>query len=57
MISKRKRKLETDIGIFVKQYKRKVRSGLDSNDRSYDRKLQQKIKNIDPEEFNELLYG
>lgn len=57
MTSKRKRKLEADIGAFVKQYKRKTYPTHDPNDRRYDRKIEEKIKHISPEELNELLYG
>jgi len=57
MKSKRTRKLEGDIGAFIKQYKRKAHSGWDPNDRRYDRELEEKIKHMSPEELNDLMYG
>ena len=57
MKSKRKRKLEVDIGVFVKQYKRKSYPTHDPNDRRYDREVEEKIKRMSPKEFNDLLYG
>ena len=57
MKSKREKLLETKLGEFVQKYKRKAHAGHDPNDRSYDREIEQKIKNMSPEEFNNLLYG
>ncbi|WP_250461286.1 hypothetical protein [Microbulbifer litoralis] len=57
MKSKRKKNLEGEIGAFMKQYARKAYPGWDPNDRSYDRKLEEKIKHMNPEELSELLYG
>lgn len=57
MKSKRKKKLEGEIGAFMKQYKRKAHAGWDPNDRSYDRELEKKIKNMSPEELDELMRG
>ena len=57
MPSKRRRKLEGNVGTFLKQYKRKAQSGVEPNDRHYDRRLEEKIKHMDPEELDELLNG
>ncbi|WP_020407205.1 hypothetical protein [Hahella ganghwensis] len=57
MKSKRDKKLEGDIGAFIKQYRRKAQAGWDPNDRSYDRKLEERIKHMSPEELSDLLYG
>jgi len=57
MKSKRSKKLEGDIGAFMKQYQRKAHAGGDPNDRWYDRKLEEKIKHMRPEELNNFLYG
>ena len=57
MKSKRTKKLEGEIGTFIKQYQRKAQARWDPNDRRYDRKLEEKIKHMSPEELNELLYG
>jgi hypothetical protein len=45
------------LGRFVQQYGRKAHKGHDPNDRSYDPKLEQKMKRMAPEELSELLYG
>lgn len=57
MKSRRTRKLEGDIGAFIKQYQRKAHAGMDPNDRGYDRKLEEKIKHMSPEELSDLMYG
>ncbi len=57
MISKRKKRLEAKIGTFISQYKRKAHAGSNSNDRSYDRSLEKKIKSMSPEELDELMRG
>lgn len=57
MKSKQKKQLEAEIGAFIKQYKRKAHSGFDPNDRSYDRELEKKIKNMSPEELDKLMRG
>ena len=40
---------------FVQQYARKARSGLDPNDRRYDRDIEARIKRMNPEELDRLL--
>lgn len=55
--NKRQKKLEASIGAFIKKYKRKAQSGVEPNDRRYDREFEKKIKHMDPEELNDLLYG
>lgn len=35
----------------------KAQKGAEPNDRKYDRKFEEKVKRISPEELNELLYG
>lgn len=41
----------------MRQYQRKVNrgGGMDPNDRSYDRKIEQQIKRMRPEELDRLL--
>jgi len=53
-MSYNKKKIKSDIGVFLKQYKRKSNT-RHSNDRSYDRKLEQKIKKMKPEELYTLI--
>ncbi len=45
------------ISRFVQQYARKASKGKEPNDRQYDRKLEEKIKNLSPELLSELLSG
>ena len=56
-MSKRRKKLEAKIGIFLKHYTRKQCTVFNSNDRHYDREIEREIKLLSPEELNELLNG
>jgi hypothetical protein len=40
-----------------KNWRRKVQSGVEPNDRQYSRKLERKLKRLLPEEFDTLLNG
>lgn len=56
MLPKRtKSHLAAQLGRFVQQYGRKATKGWDPNDRSYDRKLEEKIKRLSPEDLSDLL--
>ena len=56
--TKRDRLLEAELSLFVRQYGRKrSKGGGDPNDRRYDRRLERKIKRMDPWELSELLNG
>lgn len=58
MLPKRKKsRLAAELGRFVQQYARKAHKNWDPNDRSYDRKLEQKMKRLTPEDLSELLSG
>lgn len=57
MTVKRLKRLESEIGAFVKKYQRKAHAGWDPNDRTYDRELEKKIKNLPPEELDILMRG
>jgi hypothetical protein len=58
MLPKRtKASLAAKLGRFVQQYGRKAQKGWDPNDRSYDRKLEAKMKKLSPEELSDLLSG
>ena len=51
-----KKKSKTEYDIFAKRYARKrPKNGGDPNDRVYDRKLEEKIKRMKPEELAEIL--
>ncbi len=53
----RKKKMAAQIGEFIRQYQRKAQRGVEPNDRQYSRKIEQKLKRMRPEEFDELLHG
>ncbi len=55
-MSKKKRAIENEIGDFLRKYGRKKYPGKDPNDRAYDRKLENKIKQMDPEELDRLMH-
>jgi hypothetical protein len=58
MLPKRtKSHLAAQLGRFVQQYGRKATKGWDPNDRGYDRKLEEKIKRLSPEDLSDLLSG
>jgi len=56
-MNKKKEKISREIGSFIRQYERKNYPGWDPNDRSYDRKMENKIKKMDPIELSEILTG
>jgi hypothetical protein len=56
-MSKRKRRLEADIGVFIRQYARKHYPKHDPNDRRYDRKIEEIVRRMSPEELGELMRG
>ena len=57
LMSKRKKKLQAEIGAFLKQYARKAHAGHDPNDRPYDRRIEAMVKRMKPEELDELMHG
>jgi hypothetical protein len=58
MLPKRtKSQFAAELGRFVQQYARKAHKHLDPNDRSYDRKLEEKMKRLSPEDLSEMLSG
>lgn len=52
---KRQDKLKAQIGVFMRQYRRKAEAGWDPNDRKYDRELEAKLKRMSPEELDALM--
>ena len=50
------KKIKSNIGTFLKQYKRKSDKNIDPNDRSYDRNLEEIIKKMKPDELFCLMY-
>ena len=55
-MSRRKKRLEHQIDMFMRIYQRKHVQG-ELNDRHYSRKLEEQIKRMDPRELNHLLHG
>jgi len=56
-MSLRGKKLRREFGSFLKSYQRKAYKGSDPNDRSYDRKIEQLVKRMDPVELDRLMNG
>ncbi len=56
-MSSRKRRLEGEIAAFVRQYNRPRHPRHDPNDRGYDREVERRVKQMDPEELDALLRG
>ena len=44
-----------ELARFVQQYARKAQSGVEPNDRGYDRKIETHVKRMRPEELDRLL--
>jgi hypothetical protein len=57
-MSRRQKRLAAELGQFMHQYERKKRPGKgEPNDRKYDRKVEDAVKRMDPEELDALLRG
>jgi len=54
-MSNRGKKLQKELGAFLKQYARKAYRNIDPNDRRYDRKIERLVKRLRPEELDRLL--
>ena len=50
-----KKQLKKDYGLFVKKIGRKREAGYDPNDRHYDRRIEEMLKKMPPEEIAELM--
>ena len=57
MSSKRRKRLEGEVGAFLRQYERKAAPNVDPNDRHYDREIEKLVKRMDPRELDELMHG
>lgn len=49
--------LQRNIGAFLRQYTRKAQRGVEPNDRRYSRDMERELKQLSPEELNDVLYG
>ena len=56
-MSKRKRKLESELGAFLQQYQRPASSMTDPNDRRYDRRVEAKVQRLSAEDFDSLAHS
>lgn len=54
---KKRRPSESDLRLFVRQYARKAKRGIDPNDRHYSREVERKIKQMKPEDVDRLMRG
>ncbi|MGD9795479.1 MAG: hypothetical protein AB7V43_18600 [Acidimicrobiia bacterium] len=52
-----RRKLQANLGTFMRQYGRRAHAGHDPNDRGYDRKVEKLVKQMSPEEVDEMING
>ena len=57
MSKRNKQELAKEIGAFLQQYRRKAEPGWDPNDRGYDRKVEQYLSRLKPEDLDEVLNG
>jgi hypothetical protein len=44
-----------DVSLFVRQYARKAQRGIEPNDRRYSRKMEKKLKQLEPTAMDALL--
>jgi hypothetical protein len=51
----RRAKEAAALQLFVKQYARKAQKGVEPNDRRYDRKTEERIRHMSPEDLDALL--
>jgi hypothetical protein len=56
-MSNRGKRLQAEIGTFLKEYKRKAQRGKEPNDRSYDRDIETKIRSMAAEDVSKLIQG
>ena len=56
-MSNRGKRIQKEIGNFLKSYQRKAQRGVEPNDRQYDRDMERKLKSMDPEALSELMHG
>jgi hypothetical protein len=49
------KKIRKEFGAFIKQYRRKRKNTPDPNDRGYNRKVEEKIKRMNPRELYNII--
>jgi hypothetical protein len=57
LMSNRKKKMKADLGVFLRQYRRRRQAGSEPNDRTYDRTIEKMVKRMDPVELDQILRG
>ena len=57
MSKRNKKEMAKVVGHFLQQYERKAYPNFDPNDRQYDRKIEEYIKRMKPEELDKILNG
>lgn len=50
-------RLEGELSCFVQKYARKAHAGHDPNDRGYDRKVEDAMRRLRPDDLSALLSG
>ncbi|HDS1654574.1 TPA: hypothetical protein QEL76_002516 [Stenotrophomonas maltophilia] len=50
----RKDRIAQEVGLFMQQYARKAQRHTEPNDWPYDRKLEERLKRLPPEELGRL---
>lgn len=53
----KKDKMAREVGVFMQKYQRKAQRHAEPNDRNYDRKLEDRLKRLPPEELSDLMSG
>jgi len=53
----RSRDITNELGTFLRQYARRAQKGQNSNDRTYDRGIEKRIRKMKPEELDRLING
>lgn len=56
-MSKNRKQLEAEVGVFIQQYARRRHAGHDPNDRNYDRGIERRLRQMDPEELDRMING
>ena len=54
-IAEKRARKAAALQLFIKQYARKGMPGIDPNDRSYDREIEQMARRLPPKELDALL--
>jgi hypothetical protein len=53
----KKQRLANATAVYLRQIGRQAQKGVEPNDRSYDRKLDEKLKRMRPEDVDSLFRG